>query len=86
MKLQHSPEYTAYMRSVEWDEKRRAVLKRDGYRCRRCGTDQKTLTVHHRNYDNLGHERLEDLITLCPDCHKDADRRRNFARWKKIRE
>ncbi|WP_416212660.1 HNH endonuclease [Nostoc sp. DedQUE04] len=31
-----------------------------------------SLQVHHLTYENHGkeHEHLEDLITLCDDCHK----------------
>jgi 5-methylcytosine-specific restriction endonuclease McrA len=25
--------------------------------------------LHHRNYDRLGHERFDDLIPLCRECH-----------------
>ena len=28
------------------------------------------LHLHHKNYDNLGHEKREDLMLLCDSCHK----------------
>ena len=61
-------EYTKYMESAEWIAKRNLVLKRDGFVCKRCG-NAKNLAVHHITYANLGHEDLDDLVTLCKDCH-----------------
>ena len=29
----------------------------------------KTLSVHHKNYNNCGNEQREDIIVLCWDCH-----------------
>ncbi len=29
-----------------------------------------TLEVHHLHYKNVGLERQEDIIVLCPECHK----------------
>jgi 5-methylcytosine-specific restriction endonuclease McrA len=59
--------YSAYLRSRHWRRLRKRVLKRDGHACQRCGTST-DLTVHHRRYD-IGHDRLEDLVTLCESCH-----------------
>ena len=42
--------------------------------------------VHHKTYDNVGKERPEDLILLCPDCHKKVHQisKRKYAKkdWK----
>lgn len=37
------------------------------------------LQVHHRTYENLGHEPLNDFTVLCKDCHSlfHANRRLN---------
>lgn len=70
--------YEEQLESPEWRQKRRTVLKRDGYTCRMCGgkrsnTDTHSLEVHHRYYI-LNHYawKYDDsaLITLCKDCHE----------------
>jgi 5-methylcytosine-specific restriction endonuclease McrA len=56
-----------------WDELRRKVLERDGYRCRRCNANLRGVfyrEVHHiiplsRGGTNL----MSNLISLCSDCH-----------------
>ena len=45
------------------------VLERDGWRCQNCGTSE-CLQVHHiRSRSALGDDAVENLITLCADCH-----------------
>lgn len=61
--------YQRYLRSLRWKRKRDAVVKRDGGRCRICNAEG-PLEVHHRTYKDLGHEKMADLISLCPDCHE----------------
>lgn len=65
----YSPEYKLYLKSPEWEAKRQQALERDNRECRGCGC-KKNLQVHHIRYDNLGHEPLNDLTTLCAECHK----------------
>ena len=65
-----------YYLSEEWKEKRKEALKRAGYECQRCGEQGKILQCHHRTYTRLYNERPEDLVVLCVDCHKQADRQR----------
>ena len=48
-----------------------AVLNRDNYKCQICGKKDVRLEVHHivfRSYG--GSNRMNNLITLCSDCHK----------------
>lgn len=48
------------------------VLERDGWRCQQCGS-RKNLEVHHLNArSRLGHDSLENLITLCHACHSEV--------------
>lgn len=62
-------DYGQYLRSPAWKRKRKAALKRDGYRCRVCNRGQ-YLEVHHRRYPAvLGTESVNDLTTLCNSCH-----------------
>ena len=73
-----SKEYKRYMCSTQWDKKRKERLELDDNRCVMCGRrnglrkDGVTpiLQVHHITYKSLGHEPMEDLVSLCPGCHK----------------
>jgi len=59
--------YAAYIDSPQWKKKARKI-KRKRNRCEVCGCRDR-LQVHHLNYDRLGHERPDDLLVLCEDCH-----------------
>jgi DEAD/DEAH box helicase domain-containing protein len=71
-----------------WQEQRQRVLERDGYRCRTCGAEGRSgqgLHVHHlrpfreygylpgRNEAYLSANALDNLVTLCPSCHRRAE-------------
>jgi predicted HNH restriction endonuclease len=30
----------------------------------------KNLSVHHITYENIGFEKMDDLISVCKECHK----------------
>lgn len=60
--------YEEYIKSDKWRQKRELVLSRDHNKCQTCLSDE-CLEVHHKTYDRLFNESLEDLITLCHDCH-----------------
>lgn len=48
------------------------VLARDNYTCQCCKTKKGTLHVHHIIYrSNGGSDDIENLITLCENCHKE---------------
>ena len=70
--------YQAQLRFRQWKYKRKQILKRDDYKCRCCGSNQK-LNVHHKQYhicSNSGIRKApwqyknDYLITLCESCHK----------------
>jgi 5-methylcytosine-specific restriction endonuclease McrA len=45
------------------------AFQRDGWKCQCCGST-KTLQAHHLQYrSRLGSDLLDNLITLCADCH-----------------
>ncbi|MGC9521686.1 MAG: DEAD/DEAH box helicase, partial [Anaerolineae bacterium] len=75
----------------EWTEIRERMLARDGHRCRLCGKEampDRPLEVHHltplrtfmAQYARPMALRLahapENLLTLCPDCHRQVERAR----------
>jgi DEAD/DEAH box helicase domain-containing protein len=70
-----------------WAAQRQQALARDGHRCQVCGVSADLLTLHvhhlrpfrefgyergHNNHDRLAN-RLENLATLCPACHRRAE-------------
>jgi 5-methylcytosine-specific restriction endonuclease McrA len=61
--------YQQYLRSLEWQVKRKAVLIRANYRCEQCDKRAR-LDVHHKTYDRKYNEYLTDLQALCRLCHK----------------
>ena len=63
--------YHQYLLSDEWKKKRDLVVQRDQKKCTKCGS-VKYLNVHHLRYDNIFNEPIEDLVTLCRDCHQVA--------------
>lgn len=63
------PNYNEYINSLEWERLRGLVLMRDKNQCVLCSSG-KRLQVHHLTYERLGHEKLEDLQTLCYECHQ----------------
>lgn len=70
---------TKYLFSAHWREFRTWVLEAQKQRlsrniCERCPSDmnEKTvreLHVHHKTYERLGEERIEDIEILCRECH-----------------
>jgi len=64
--------YFDFLDSKYWKIVREMVLKRDNNQCRICST-KTGLQVHHDTYKNHFNEHLhlEDLLTLCGDCHKE---------------
>ena len=61
--------YPEYLRSDWWQAKRQQAIKRAGGSCELCSAGRR-LQVHHVTHDNLGCERLGDLVALCADCHR----------------
>ena len=62
--------YYGYLQSDEWKALRAQALKRDGYRCQMCGSGT-NLQAHHVSYEHLHtDEELDDVVTLCKECHK----------------
>lgn len=63
-----------------WKKIRIEILERDQFECQICGlhSDSGSLHIHHkipfRTFNNPGEaNRSENLITLCPNCHRIAE-------------
>ena len=65
-----SREYHLYLRSKKWQRIKRRKLQRANFKCERCNSNL-MLQVHHKTYQHVYHEPLEDLIVLCEVCHLD---------------
>ncbi len=52
-----------------YERLREQVLRRDGWRCQRCGA-RSNLEVHHKEFRSQGGDDSEqNLITVCSACH-----------------
>jgi len=65
--------YKEKFKDPRWQKKRLEILQRDGFKCRECKSEDKTLNVHHIIYfeyctDPWGYND-NFLTTLCDDCH-----------------
>jgi hypothetical protein len=65
----HSLLYVVYLRSPLWRLRRRIWIIRALDRCEQCRR-RRRLTIHHRTYQRLGHERRADIAVLCWSCHQ----------------
>jgi len=52
-----------------WARMRVAVFRRDGYRCRRCGSAGRLECDHVRPLHHGGNDDIENLQALCVECH-----------------
>jgi hypothetical protein len=68
-----SEEYQRYLASRAWGLLKTQVRSRSGGWCEQCrqrGLWNRGTSVHHLTYARLYHERLDDLIHLCEQCHR----------------
>lgn len=61
-------DYKAYLKSKRWLAKRLKLFAVRGRACEQCGSTV-TIHVHHKTYERLGNEKLNDLMVLCKACH-----------------
>lgn len=61
-------EYSKYLNSQKWLDKRRRVFERDNYTCQAC-LKRPAEHCHHLTYDRVFNEPLFDLISVCTQCH-----------------
>lgn len=69
--------YKEYMASPEWKEVREQRKEIDDYKCVMCGSES-NLQVHHQHYGNVGCEHMDDLITVCYECHRKIHHYKEF--------
>jgi hypothetical protein len=63
--------YKEKLMDPRWQRMRLEVMQRDGFACLCCGDSQSTLNIHHKSYKNNPWEScIDDLETLCEECHK----------------
>lgn len=60
--------YGRYLKTDHWKAVAAAAKRRAGYRCSLCNASGQ-LDAHHRTYENLGNEKVGDVICLCRKCH-----------------
>nr|WP_314492103.1 hypothetical protein [uncultured Chryseobacterium sp.] len=60
--------YHKYLESHEWKAKRKLVFERDENICQEC-KNKPAFHAHHLTYQNIFNEKLEDLISVCAECH-----------------
>ncbi|MEQ1589539.1 MAG: hypothetical protein ABL902_04200 [Gallionella sp.] len=60
--------YKDHLQSDLWKTKRTLVLLRARDMCEECKTSE-AVEVHHKTYENLCSEPLEDLMAVCRFCH-----------------
>ena len=73
--------YDQYLETKHWQDVRDSKFdeqaKEHGHNyCEKCGetpnkvTRETALHVHHKTYERLGAERLEELMIICRPCHE----------------
>jgi len=64
-------QHKEYISGNNWNQIRLHVLKRDNYTCVKCGKNGGKLYVHHKTYKRWSNENINDLVTLCYNCHEE---------------
>lgn len=60
--------YKEYLTGAHWRNFRGRVLVLADCTCARCGGEARE--VHHKTYERIGKERLDDVEPLCRGCHE----------------
>ena len=67
-------DYHEFLNTPWWNAVRDYKRRREDNTCEKCGCTDKTLHIHHPNYEIRGYEDkyIDTLQCLCEDCHKEA--------------
>ena len=72
--------YQDYLSSPKWNRRKHAFYRTNEKSCAACASKTRLL-IHHLSYERLGHERDDDLVILCWDCHDELHIRFGSRRW-----
>jgi len=61
--------YKEYLKTAHWIRVSILAKEAANNKCQLCNSTG-ILHTHHRTYQNLGHEKLGDVIVLCQACHE----------------
>jgi len=68
--------YAEKLRNPKWQRKRLSIMKRDKFKCKKCGDEETMLNVHHKIYkkgaDPWDYDNTE-LVTICEHCHVEIE-------------
>lgn len=79
--------YSEYLKSPEWKAKRKRLYRDRGGRCEDCGKKLKShYHAHHKTYERVGNEDLDDLELLCTKCHEKRHPGKKLTRRKRARK
>lgn len=74
--------YSEQIKSPKWQKKRLEILQLHNFKCEECGSETKTLNVHHRFYikGRKIHEYDNDVLQcLCEDCHAKVHKKKEVV-------
>lgn len=77
-------QYSKLLKHPKWMAKRKKILKRDKFSCRRCGVSGVELHVHHKYYvlEKLPWQYPgKALITLCKKCHQLEHKKKPLSKF-----
>jgi 5-methylcytosine-specific restriction endonuclease McrA len=63
--------YTEYLKTSEWQTRRKLVMERANGLCEGCRS-RPAVQVHHLTYEHVCEEFLWELVAICEPCHKRA--------------
>lgn len=66
-----NPEYDRYIHSAAWRQTADSRLEQDHHICCVCG--KPATEVHHLTYEHFRNEQPDDLVSLCHQCHVEAE-------------
>ena len=62
--------YSIYLQTDHWKNFSEKAIANSHYKCKLCNKEKAKLNVHHKTYENRGHETYDDVIVLCEECHR----------------